>query len=322
MQPTAPQNDVVCFGVFEADLRSGELRKNGAKVKIQELPFRALKLLLSRPNEVLSREEFRKELWPGDIFVDFDHGISSAINRLRDALGDSADNPILVETLGRRGYRWIAPIRNSPSAVEVSARIRSQIQIQPEPQNAAQGPASLSPRWKWIWVLPALALLLVAWSFRPTRRTAKAGAAPHPTSSALLSGSPHRPANPEAEDFYLKGRFYWSKRTPDSLGKAVDAFTQAIVHDPNYAQAYVGLADSYNLLREYTVMPASEASRALWPRRRRRSNLIPGLPKRTLLWPSFPFTACGMLRLPTGNFGGRLTWIPTTPSLTTGMRRT
>ena len=87
---------ILRFGVFEADLRSGELRKNGAKVKIQDLPFRALKLLLSRPNEILTREELRRALWPEDVFVDFDHGISSAINRLRDALGDSAENPIFV----------------------------------------------------------------------------------------------------------------------------------------------------------------------------------------------------------------------------------
>jgi len=113
MHRTAAQDDVVRFGIFEADLRSGELRRNGIKVKIQELPFRALKLLLSRPGEVLSREEFRKALWPDDVFVDFDHGISSAINRLRDALGDSAENPIFVETVERRGYRWIAPIRAS-----------------------------------------------------------------------------------------------------------------------------------------------------------------------------------------------------------------
>src|SRR5215470_5769025 len=100
---------VVRFGVYEADLRSSELRKNGVKIKIQDLPFRALKFLLSRPNEVLSREQFRQALWPDDVFVDFDHGISSAINRLRDALGDSADNPIFIETVERRGYRWIAP---------------------------------------------------------------------------------------------------------------------------------------------------------------------------------------------------------------------
>jgi TolB-like protein/DNA-binding winged helix-turn-helix (wHTH) protein len=103
---------VICFGVFEADVRSGELRKNGAKIKIQELPFRALKLLLSRPHHVFTREEFRQALWPDGVFVDFDHGISSAINRLRDALGDSAGNPIFIETVERRGYRWIGPIQS------------------------------------------------------------------------------------------------------------------------------------------------------------------------------------------------------------------
>ena len=97
------------FGVFEADLRSGELHKCGVKVKIQELPFQALKLLLSHPNEVLSREEIRQILWPDGVYVDFDRGVISAINRLRDSLGDSAENPVFIETVGRRGYRWIAP---------------------------------------------------------------------------------------------------------------------------------------------------------------------------------------------------------------------
>jgi TolB-like protein/DNA-binding winged helix-turn-helix (wHTH) protein len=110
MDPTVTQRPpVMRFGVFEADLRSGELRKNGAKVRIQELPFRALALLLSRPNEVISREEFRGVLWPDGVFVDFDRGITSTINRLRDALGDSASNPCFIETMDRRGYRWIAP---------------------------------------------------------------------------------------------------------------------------------------------------------------------------------------------------------------------
>jgi DNA-binding winged helix-turn-helix (wHTH) protein len=101
---------IVRFGVFEADFRAGELRRSGRRVRIQDLPFRALQVLLERPNEVVSREELRTALWPPDVFVDFDRGISSTIKRLRDALGDSADNPIFIETLERRGYRWIAPI--------------------------------------------------------------------------------------------------------------------------------------------------------------------------------------------------------------------
>src|ERR1700685_2224582 len=101
---------LVRFGVFEADLRAGELRRDGVKVRLQDLPFRALTLLLSRPGEVITREEFRQALWPANVFVDFEQGISSAVMRLRDALGDAADNPIFIQTIERRGYRWIGPI--------------------------------------------------------------------------------------------------------------------------------------------------------------------------------------------------------------------
>jgi cholera toxin transcriptional activator len=99
------------FGVFEADPRSGELRRNGAKVRIQEQPFQILLMLLERPGEVVSREDLRQRLWSNDTFVDFDHGLNTAINKLRDALGDVANNPRFVETLARRGYRFIAPVR-------------------------------------------------------------------------------------------------------------------------------------------------------------------------------------------------------------------
>jgi len=228
------------FGLFEADLRGGELRRNGVKVRIQELPFRALILLLSRPNEVVTRDELRQALWPGDVFVDFDRGISSAIKRLRDTLGDSADNPIFIETIERHGYRWIGPIHPA----------------EPAPHEQAQTPLLTPSPWrKLVFVIPVLALLFAVWIFRPAYHNAKAGGKTDPATSS----APRSAANKEAEDFYLKGRFYWNKRTPESLNQAVDAFTQAIVHDPNYAPAYMGLADSYNLLREYSAMPAREA---------------------------------------------------------------
>jgi DNA-binding winged helix-turn-helix (wHTH) protein/Tfp pilus assembly protein PilF len=234
--------------MFEADLRSSELRKNGVKVKIQELPFRALTLLLSHPDEVLCRDQFRQALWPDGVYVDFGHGISSAINRLRDALGDSADNPVFIETVERRGYRWIAPTHVPPPNGQpgpVLVKIEKPI----------QGSSSAAHRWSLL-MLPALALLLALWSFWPRFHAAKANTAKQLTS---VSDAARHSANSEAEQFYLKGRFFWEKRTPDGLNKAVDFFTQAIVHDPNYAPAYVGLADCYNLLREYTLMPASEA---------------------------------------------------------------
>jgi DNA-binding winged helix-turn-helix (wHTH) protein/Tfp pilus assembly protein PilF len=244
---------VVHFGVFEADLRAGHLRKKGVGVKIQDLPFRTLKLLLSRPNEIITREQFRKELWPQDVFVDFDRGISSAIKRLRDALGDSADNPVFVETVDRHGYRWIAPIH--------PARAASAANEEEEENLGGRRPFPGPRRRTLVFGFPVMALVFVVWLFVPSYRNAKARAKSRPAASAIFL---HHSANREAEDYYLKGRFYWNKRTPESLNRAVDSFTQAIVHDPNYADAYTGLADCYNLLREYTLMPASEAySRAL-----------------------------------------------------------
>lgn len=259
-------NTVVLFGVFEADFRSEELRKNGVKVRIQDLPFRALKLLLSRPNEVITREEFRQTLWPGDVFVDFDLGIRSAIKRLRDALGDSADNPIFVETVDRRGYRWIAPTHGeTPPEVEV------EVPPEPEDESLATATPALAPaslwRWNWNWnrnwkisTLVAAAALAVAvfggvYSYRQTARFA-AGAAGRQEAGTV---EPRHVPIPEAQDFYLKGRYYWSRRNPQDLNKAVDYFTRAIVKDPTYAPAFVGLADCYNLLREFGAMPGEEA---------------------------------------------------------------
>ena len=106
---------MVRFGVYEVDLRAGELRKSGVKIKLQEQPFQILALLLGRPGEVVTREEIQKKPWPADTFVDFEHSLNAAVKRLREALGDSADNPRFVETLPRRGYRFIYPVEGRPS---------------------------------------------------------------------------------------------------------------------------------------------------------------------------------------------------------------
>jgi DNA-binding winged helix-turn-helix (wHTH) protein len=98
------------FGRFEVDPTSGELSRDGRKIGVQQQPFQILLTLLLRPGEVVTREELRQQLWADDTFVDFEHGLNAAIKRLRDALGDSADNPRFVETLPRRGYRFIAPV--------------------------------------------------------------------------------------------------------------------------------------------------------------------------------------------------------------------
>jgi TolB-like protein/DNA-binding winged helix-turn-helix (wHTH) protein/Tfp pilus assembly protein PilF len=102
--------ETVRFGVFELDLRAGELRKQGIRIRLQDQPLLILQALLERPGEIVTREELKAKIWPADTFVDFDHGMYSAMKRLRDALGDSAENPRFVETLARRGYRFIAPV--------------------------------------------------------------------------------------------------------------------------------------------------------------------------------------------------------------------
>ena len=108
-----PQNNtrVARFGVFELDLSAGELRKNGVKLRLQGQPFQVLALLLERAGDVVTREELQQRLWPSDTFVDFDHSLNTAINKVREALGDSASSPRYVETLARRGYRFIAPLQ-------------------------------------------------------------------------------------------------------------------------------------------------------------------------------------------------------------------
>ncbi len=247
----------VRFGVFEADLRAGELRKNGSKVKVQELPFRALKLFLSRPNEVLSREEFRQALWPEGTFVDFDRGISSTINRLREALSDTASNPRFIETVTRTGYRWIAPIQVvGPADERVANRgIGARRVAEPEPAAALPSQGQRYSR-KQVWAMAggvALLAFLIVFFVR-----ARIGSTHGRTAKAGKTLPTHVP-DAQVEELYLKGRYHWNKRTPESLHQAVDYFSQAIARDPNYAKAYVGLADSYNLLREFASMPESEA---------------------------------------------------------------
>lgn len=113
----------VRFDVFEVDLRAGELCKHGRRIKLQEQPFRVLSLLIQRAGEVVTRDELREQLWPADTFVDFDHGLNSAVGRLREALRDSADKPRFIETVAKRGYRFIAPLQ--PAEIPPGAEARA-----------------------------------------------------------------------------------------------------------------------------------------------------------------------------------------------------
>src|SRR6266849_9645194 len=164
MEAVPPSRGPIRFGAFEVDLRAGELRKHGIRIKLQEQPLQILQQLLERPGEVVTREELQKHIWPADTFVDFDHGLYSAVQRLRDALGDTAETPRYIETLPRRGYRFIASITNE---IFVEAHVASA---------SVEAPASVvsdSPvprRRLGIPMLVATGVILVALPFALTFR--------------------------------------------------------------------------------------------------------------------------------------------------------
>ena len=131
-QPTLSPR-LVRFGIYEVDLRTSELRKQGRKIKLQEQPCRILGILLEQPGEVATREELRRRLWSDDTFVDFDHSLNTAIMRLREALGDSSENPRFIETLPRHGYRFIAPVEEVAGS-EQSKKDENAVNSAPESQ--------------------------------------------------------------------------------------------------------------------------------------------------------------------------------------------
>ncbi len=379
------------FGVFEVDLRSGELRKHGLRVRLQEQPFQVLVMLLEHSGEVVTRDELQKRLWPADTFVDFDHGLNKTINKIREALGDSAENPRFVETVARRGYRFLAEVK----LADASPVRSSEVATRPEPAAEARDRQDLAGKlampkhflsslaWKTsVFMLLLVMTSLVTWKLhswnrpsaiirslavlpfeslssdasqdyftdgmtdelisdlgqisalrvisrtsvmaykharkplpqiarelnvdavvegtvlrsgdqvRITAQLIEASADKHLWSQSYegelrdtlavqnkvaraiadqirISLNPQEQAalksvkvvNPEAYVSYLKGRYFWNKRTADSLKVALAYFNQAIEEDPKYAQAYSGLADTYALLGDwqYAVMTPKEA---------------------------------------------------------------
>jgi TolB-like protein/DNA-binding winged helix-turn-helix (wHTH) protein/Tfp pilus assembly protein PilF len=389
----------VRFGVFEVDLRAGELRKKGIRIRLQGLPYSLLIVLLKQPGDVVTREELRSSLWPEDTFVDFDHSLGTAVNKLREVLGDSAANPRFVETLPRRGYRFIAPVvivgesEDTPLASEAP-----QAKQEPAPGDLPEAgdheqidslratAVEVRPRWPLYWKMSGFASLLLAvglvvWILPQSRpstlirslavlplenlsgdasqdyfsdgmtdelitelgqitdlrvisRTSamtykgthkslpqiardlnvdavvegavlRSGSQVRITAQLILADAdkqlwaksyegelrdtltlqsqvaraiaeeirmkltPHEQAvlnnvnriNPEAYEAYLKGRYFWNKRTADGLSKAIDYFDEAVAWKPDYAQAYSGLADSYALAGDwkYGLVAPTEA---------------------------------------------------------------
>jgi TolB-like protein/DNA-binding winged helix-turn-helix (wHTH) protein/Tfp pilus assembly protein PilF len=380
MGPGAPSRRIARFGVFELDLRTEELRKYGHKVAIQGQPIQILFLLTERAGELVTREELHQQLWPADTYVDFEQGLNAAVKRLRQALNDSADNPRYIETLPRRGYRFIAPIKtveadqNFAEAGGIPAQEPAGVKDQGDlpAKVAAKEPLRRLLPWKGAAFASVLALILLAsWIFyratparsirslavlplenlsreesqdyfsdgmtdelitelgqmsgirvisrtsmmtykgarksipqiahelnvdavvegtvlrsgnqvRITAQLIQADADKHlwagsyegdlsnsltlqnevaraiaaqiraklnPREDVALKSA--KAVNPAAYEAYLKGRYFWNKRTGDGLTKAIRYFNTAIDADPNYAQAYAGLADSYALAGDW-----------------------------------------------------------------------
>jgi len=391
MLPAVPTPRTLRFGLFELDLRSGELWKQGRKIRLEGQPVQILICLLERSGELVTRDELRERLWPVDTYVNFEHGLNAAVKRLRRALNDSADNPRFVETLPRRGYRFLAPVES----VKADEDIPVVSEVPPEkPVSATEEPPHLEDdrtlepvHWllahkKSVFALLLVLAILMAWMLRPKNSqspairslavlplenlsgdpsqdyfsdgmtdelitelgqisglrvisrtsimTYKGARKPLPQiarelnvdtvveGTVLRSGNQVRiiaqlieaPAdkhlwaqsyegdvrqtltlqrqvaraiaeeihieltsherdvlksvktvNPDAYEAYLKGRYFWNKRTADGMKKAIDYFNQAIEKDPNYAQAYAGLTDSYALAGDwkYGVLAPKEA---------------------------------------------------------------
>jgi DNA-binding winged helix-turn-helix (wHTH) protein len=175
----------VRFAAFEADLTTGELRKHGIRLKLYDQPFDVLAMLIARPGELVTREEIQQRLWPSGTFVDFENGLNSAVNRLRDALSDSANEPKFIETVRRRGYRFIAPVEplngNSVPVAEVT------------PTQAA----ARSKSWSWLASAAVAAVLFMlalgGWRLsHPPKKSLNFGA----RDSVLISSFDNRTGNP------------------------------------------------------------------------------------------------------------------------------
>lgn len=240
MTPSGAANDTRRFGLFEVDLRAGELRRQGTRIKLQEQPFQILARLIETPGEVVTRDELRQRLWPSDTFVDFDHSLNAAVRRLRDALGDSAENPRFIETVARRGYRFLAPVSplsNGNGLHEVSA--------------LPHAPALQPHRW-WI-ALAALAVVLIVVGLlvgltlapheAPPIRVAQITANPvdDPVRAAAISPDGRYLAFADDNGFYLR-QIDTGETHPLALPE--DLWTNSIAWFPDSAHIVVALGNA------------------------------------------------------------------------------
>jgi DNA-binding winged helix-turn-helix (wHTH) protein/Tfp pilus assembly protein PilF len=248
------------FGAFDVDLRLGQLHKHGIRLKLQDQPFQVLALLLEHPGDLVTREEFRQKLWPADTFVDFDTGLNSAIKKLRDVLGDSAEEPRYVATLPRRGYRFIAPVAAHPQGTpqtQVRAEPGTEVRTALEATDfsgivASPAPAVRTAQSGWAWpVLGVLLVLLFAImrfedpSAAPSMGTGDVPAPPSKAQPAVGRAFliKHPSANPEANEL-LQRAMILMRFQFDPL-RARSMLERALQLDPNFTEARAYYAATY-----------------------------------------------------------------------------
>jgi TolB-like protein/DNA-binding winged helix-turn-helix (wHTH) protein/Tfp pilus assembly protein PilF len=169
---------LIYFGDFEANIETGELRKQGSRIRVSAQPFEVLTMLVERPGELVTREQLRERLWPEEVFVDFDHGLNAAVNKLREALCDSTESPRYIETLPKRGYRFLQPVKWGERPAEASVNGETKEAVEPSPVLA---PVAGATNWRRIALVAGALALLLAVGLVVLRR----GARPDATSSAV-----------------------------------------------------------------------------------------------------------------------------------------
>ena len=187
----SPENRVFRFGSYQADARTGELHKEGARVRLQEQPFQVLVMLLERPGELVTREEIRARLWGAETFVDFDHSLNTAINKLRETLNDSATEPRYIETLARRGYRFIAAVEAAGEGAAAETAPETSTDVLPAaPRGAVRFLLGLIQVMYLCFYLAALAKLAAIGAIAETTRLP--GGLPELAAAAAAMGIPFR----------------------------------------------------------------------------------------------------------------------------------